>query len=114
MRIDYVSLGNRIKEIRLSKNWTQAYLAERSEVEPSNISHIERAATKVSLPTLVNIANALEVTLDEIMVGSLIQRKHISSKIIDDILCDCTPKEISALTEVLKSAKFILRKFESE
>ncbi|MBE6966124.1 MAG: helix-turn-helix transcriptional regulator [Ruminococcaceae bacterium] len=114
MRIDYESIGNRIKEIRLSKKWTQAYLAEMSEVEPSNISHIERAATKVSLPTLVNIANALGVTLDEIMVGSLIQRKHISSKIIDDILFDCTPKELSALTDVLKNAKLILRKFTKE
>ncbi len=114
MRIDYVSIGNRIKEIRLSKNWTQAYLAEMSEIEPSNISHIERAATKASLPTLVNIANALEVTLDEIMVGSLIQRKHICSKIIDDILCDCTPKELSALTDILKNSKAVLRKFTDE
>ncbi len=114
MHIDYVSIGNRIKELRVSRKWTQAYLAEKAGVEPSNISHIERAATKLSLPTLVNIANALEVTLDEIMVGSLIQRKHISSKIIDDILFDCSPRELSALTEVLKSAKFILRKFEDE
>lgn len=114
MPIDYLSIGNRIKEIRLSKKWTQAYLAEISDVEPSNISHIERAATKVSLPTLVNIANALEVTLDEIMVGSLIQRRHISSKIIDDLLFDCTPKELSALTEILKNSKAILRKFADE
>ena len=73
MGIDYISIGNRIKEMRVAKSWTQAKLAEESGIEPSNISHIERAATKLSLPTLVNIANALEVTLDEIVYASLIK-----------------------------------------
>ena len=66
MGIDYISIGNRIKEIRTTKGWTQTKLAEESGVEPSNISHIERAATKLSLPTLVNIANALGVSNDNI------------------------------------------------
>ena len=71
MSIDYVVIGNRIREIRKDKKMTQAYLAELSGVEPSNISHIERAATKLSLPTLVNIANALEVTLDDIVYSNI-------------------------------------------
>ena len=61
MELDYVSIGRRIKKYRIDLGLKQSQLAERSGVEPSNISHIERAATKVSLPTLVNIANALEV-----------------------------------------------------
>ena len=85
MGIDYISIGNRIKELRTEKGWTQAKLAEKSGVEPSNISHIERAATKLSLPTMVSIANALGVTLDEIAYGSLVKSNHISIKMIDDI-----------------------------
>ena len=34
MGIDYISIGNRIKEIRTAKGWTQAKLAEESGVEP--------------------------------------------------------------------------------
>lgn len=109
MNIDYVSIGNRIKELRTAKGWTQATLAEKSDVEPSNISHIERAATKLSLPTLVNIANALGVTLDEIAYGSLIKSTHISVNIIDDILSDCSPEELKSLTEVIKTTKNVLR-----
>ena len=109
MSIDYISIGNRIKEIRTAKGWTQAKLAEASGVEPSNISHIERAATKLSLPTLVNIANALGVTLDEIAFGSVIKSTHISVKMIDDILADCTPDELKSLTEVIKTTKSVLR-----
>ena len=109
MNIDYISIGNRIKEIRTSKKWTQAKLAEKSGVEPSNISHIERAATKLSLPTLVSIANALEVTLDEIVYGSLVKNTHVSVKMIDDILGDCSPDEVKSLAEVLKTTKTVLR-----
>jgi len=109
MGIDYVSMGNRIKEMRVAKGWTQVKLAENSGVEPSNISHIERAATKLSLPTLVSIANALGVTLDEIAYGCLVKSAPVSVKIIDDILADCTPEEIRALAEVLRTTKAVLR-----
>ena len=109
MGIDYVSIGNRIKEIRTAKGWTQAKLAEKSGVEPSNISHIERAATKLSLPTLVNIANALGVTLDEIAYGSLIKNEHVSVKMINDIIKDCSPEELKSLAEVIKTTKSVLR-----
>ena len=109
MDIDYISIGNRIKELRTAKGWTQAKLAEKSGVEPSNISHIERAATKLSLPTLVNIANSLGVTLDEIAYGSLIKSTHISIKMIDDILSDCSPAELKSITEVIKTTKAVLK-----
>ena len=109
MEIDYISIGRRIREVRIARGWTQAKLAEKSGIEPSNISHIERAATKLSLPTMVSIANALEVTLDELAYGSLRKSAHISVKMIDDLLSDCTPDEIKALTEVLRTTKNILR-----
>ena len=109
MGIDYISIGNRIKERRTSKGWTQAILAEKSGVEPSNISHIERAATKLSLPTLVNIANALGATLDEIAYGSLIKSSHVSVKMIDEILADCSSEELKSLAEVIRTTKIVLR-----
>ena len=109
MSIDYISIGNRIKELRVAKRWTQAKLAEKSGVEPSNISHIERAATKLSLPTMVNIANALGVTLDEIVYGSLIKSAHVSLKIIDDILADCSAEELKSLAEVIRATKAVLK-----
>lgn len=109
MEINYQLLGARIRELRVSKKWTQAKLAEKSEIEPSNMSHIERAATKVSLPTLIRIANALEVTLDELVYGSLIKSGHVSMKVMDQLLADCTPEEVRALTEVVRTTKTVLR-----
>ena len=109
MPIDYVIIGNRIREIRKSRKLTQAQLAEMSGIEPSNISHIERAATKLSLPTLINISNALGVTLDEIVYDNLKKSAHVSSSLINDLLEDCTAEELKAIAEVIKTTKNILR-----
>ena len=109
MEINYIAIGKRIRQLRIERGWSQAMLAEKSGVEPSNISHIERAATKLSLPTLVNISNALEVTLDEIVYESLIKNDHITCDIINQLLADCTSNEISAIIEIVKTTKNILR-----
>lgn len=109
MELDYVSIGRRIKKYRIDLGLKQSQLAERSGVEPSNISHIERAATKVSLPTLVNIANALEVSLDEIVYDSLIKNEHISIKEINELLEDCEREELTALIQIIKTTKNIMR-----
>ena len=78
-------------------------------MEPSNISHIERAATKLSLPTLIAIANVLDATLDEIVYGNLKKSSHISVSIIDNLLLDCDPSELRSIAEVIKTTKNVLR-----
>ena len=109
MAIDYKIIGMRVRELRKAKNWTQAKLAEKAGIEPSNLSHIERAATKLSLPTLINIANALGATLDEIVYTNLSNSEHVASGIIGELLADCSPGELSSLTEIIKTTKYILR-----
>ncbi len=109
MKLDYAIIGSRIRELRKARKWTQEILAEKSGIEPSNISHIERAATKLSLQTLVSIANALEVSADDLLYGNLEKSSHVSAKIIDDLLRDCTPQELLAMAEVLKTTKTVLR-----
>ena len=101
MALDYAAIGQRIRMFRIKRGWKQSDLAEKSGVEPSNISHIERAATKLSLPTLVSIANALEVSLDEIVYNSLIKNKHIYVKEIDELVGDCDPKELSSIIQII-------------
>lgn len=109
--LDYKSIGKRIRELRTARKWTQETLAEISSVEPSNISHIERGATKVSLPTLIRIANALEATLDELVYGSLVKSGHVSVKAIDELLSDCSPAELAAIAETVRHTKEILRRY---
>ena len=107
--IDYVLIGEQIRSARKALGWTQACLAERSGIEPSNISHIERGATKVSLPTLVAIANTLEVSVDELLYTNMNKSAHVSADAINKLLEDCNDKELSAITQIIKTTKDILR-----
>jgi len=110
MEINYIAIGERIRHFRKALHITQAELGERSQVEPSNISHIERGATKVSLPTLLKIANALHVSLDDLVYESIENNRHISVKELNELLSDCADDELKAIVEIVKSTKSILRK----
>ena len=60
--IDYSAIGRRIKTARLSCGMTQEKLAEQTGLSLPHISNIETGHTKLSLPTMVEIANALSVS----------------------------------------------------
>ena len=53
--------------------------------------------------------DTLEVTLDEIVYDNLSKSTHVSVKLIDELLADCTPEELKALAEVIKTTKNVLR-----
>lgn len=110
MELDYKAIGERIRRKRKERGMTQQALAELSNQEPSNISHIERGATKLSLPTIVNIANALNVTVDDLLCDSLPSASASYMHISNEILADCSHKELRIITETMLALKNNLRK----
>ncbi|MFV0520404.1 MAG: helix-turn-helix domain-containing protein [Lachnospirales bacterium] len=104
--IDYVQLGLKIKEIRKSKSITQSQLAEMVDVNPSHISNMENAYTKVSLSVLVSVANALETSVDYILYGNYSNTKNIIEKeILFTIkeLDEKTKEKVLKIIEVIKN-----------
>lgn len=71
MEIDYKEIGRNIRHYRMEKGWKQKQLAERISVTEQHISHIENAYTQLSLPTLVSIANALEIDCNTLLGRTL-------------------------------------------
>ena len=67
----YVDLGRRVRKQRTALGWTQEHLAENIGVSTSFVGHVERGSRKASLETLVSLANALDVSLDYLLAGSL-------------------------------------------
>lgn len=65
--IDFRKIALRLKEIRIAKGITQEYVANIADVNTSHISNIENNRVKVSLPTLVQMCNALDTTVDYIL-----------------------------------------------
>jgi transcriptional regulator with XRE-family HTH domain len=60
-------LGKRVAVLRKSAGLTQARLAELVGVQPEHISRIETGARGVSLETLANIAEVLDLQLHELV-----------------------------------------------
>lgn len=110
MELDYQAVGVRIRRLRKERGMTQQALAELSGQEPSNISHIERGATKLSLPTLVSVANALGVTADQLLCDSLPATRSVFETEADRLLADCSHLERKVITETIRTLKENLRR----
>lgn len=54
-------LGLNIKHYRLKSNYTQEQLAEKIGIGPKHLSRLETAKIGISLDTLFDIADALEI-----------------------------------------------------
>lgn len=59
-------LGQRIRELRSQKNWSQEEFAEVCGVHRTYIGHLERGEKNVSFGSIVRVATALNVTLSEL------------------------------------------------
>ncbi|MCU0323194.1 MAG: helix-turn-helix domain-containing protein [Chitinophagaceae bacterium] len=64
--IGITKFGERLKEIRLSKNLTQEALAWEANIEPMQISRIERGVINTSISQVFNIAKALGIKPKEL------------------------------------------------
>jgi transcriptional regulator with XRE-family HTH domain len=60
-----MSLGARIKELRLNKNMTQNELAIQCNFEKASLSRIESGKTNITILTLNRISRALDVEMSE-------------------------------------------------
>lgn len=99
--IDYPSIGKRIKKNRRSRGITQEALAEKVNVSIPHISRIECGFSSPSLQTLVDICNALGITIDELMQDSLPAARPNINRRLEAILSDCSAAELNFLANVL-------------
>ena len=67
MPVDFTIIGKRVKEIRLSKNLSQAKLAEMADVSLDTINMIERGVGNPKFCTVISIAKALNVDLNTLL-----------------------------------------------
>lgn len=110
IELDYKALGKRIKEQRLKQHLTQEQLGEIINVNTSNISHIERATTQVSLSSLVKIANALGTTLDQLVCDSLNSVADIYiEQDIANLLEGCSLAERQIIKDIIVATKKSLK-----
>ncbi len=88
--IDYAAIGRRIRSARKKAKLTQEQLAEKIDVTPQHVSAIETGKTKLSLPALIRISKAVNVSLDFLVydeIPYLIEQYDLDAK---EILDSCS------------------------
>jgi transcriptional regulator with XRE-family HTH domain len=62
-----IQFGNKVREIRKEKGFSQEELAHRANLHRTYIGMIERAEKNITLLNIEKIANALEVNIKELI-----------------------------------------------
>ena len=67
MNIDYINLGRNIHNLRTHRGISQAKLAEIADLSITHMSNIESGTKQVSLDALFRIAQALNVSVSQLI-----------------------------------------------
>lgn len=103
-------LGERIRQKRKQLNFSQEQLSEMCGLSPAYVGIIERGNKKLSVSTLVKIANALKVNADYLLGDSI---KYDNSEIIEKaarLLNDMDEDEIQYTYELISNTRKFLKK----
>ncbi len=111
MALDVIALGHRIRGARKKRGISQMELARQIYVSPTYVSYIESGTKSVSIDTFVLIANALNVSADELLFDSLDNTVKVSNHRFATIVADCSEYEIKVFLELLTAAKKAMREY---
>ena len=109
--MDVNSIGLRIKYARNKKGFTQEELADMIHVTRHHISMIEAGARGISLDVLIDVSNALQVPVSELLSDNLSSSENSSTTVLSRVLLDCTEQEERIIIKAASALKAILHEF---
>lgn len=107
--LDCESIGARVRYHRSQNGMSQETLAEYIGTSRVNISNIERGERTPGLEMVINIANVLNVSADDLLAGNLIAVNTGRREEELDILFDCSQEESRILLESMRAIKQVIR-----
>lgn len=97
------AIGTRIKEAREAKGLTQEQLAEIVGLSSTHISVIERGVKAPKLETFIEIANALDVTSDSLLLDVLDNSLQITATELSEQIKRLPPKEQRKILKAVRA-----------
>lgn len=101
--MDLKTVGQRIKDAREAKNLTQEELAALVNLSSTHVSVIERGLKVTKLDTFVAIANALDVSADELLVDVVAHSVTGVSNRLSDKISSLPMKEQKKIIKVIQA-----------
>ncbi len=104
-------LGDKIREIRKSKNLSQEHVAYLASLSPAHLGQIERGNKKPTIETINKIAEALDITVIDLFSFDMPQIELCATKPhgnLETINLLLKGMDEQSLAEVLKSIKAMI------
>ena len=105
MELDYSAIGKRIKTARAKRGLTQEKLAEYAHLSTSYIGKIETGDSKLSLQTIVNIAEALHTSVDALLADHVVYPDVYLKKSFEELLDGLSMNEIKIIEDTLSALR---------
>lgn len=102
MALDYNIIGNRIKQARLAKNYTQEDLAEKIDISVAFLSRVERGNSHINLKRLNQICDLLDVTEGYVLNGASSDSSNYLDKEFAELLKNCSPEKQKLIYNIAK------------
>jgi transcriptional regulator with XRE-family HTH domain len=94
------SIGRRIATLRSRRDWTQRDLARQADILPSRLSKLERGLRAPKLDELMRLTEALEVSLDELVLGEPPRTRVL--QLLRALEALGTPEELAGIRRLLE------------
>lgn len=96
-------LGNRIKELRKSRGYTQETLAQDAGISDKYLSEVERGECKVSVEVLNKVASGLHIDLHDLVnFESQTSRQDREDQLVD-LIKNASDEQLVVLQRVIKA-----------
>lgn len=106
---DIEVLGAKLKATRKKRGFTQAQLAELVDCSNTYICYLEKGTKCMSLDMFIFVANALNVSADELLQDFLENTVAVSNHEFAAIITDCSTYEKRILLDSIRAIKQSLR-----
>ncbi len=101
--IDIHNIGKRMKKSRNNANLTQEQLAEKVNISTNYLSSIERGDKIPRLETFVKIANALNVSADELLMDVIRKDRAVKYTQLCETLLTLTVEESQLINTIIEA-----------
>lgn len=101
--IDYIHLGQRLREERMRMHKTQEEIAEAIGITPAFVGHLERGERSLSLDKLIRLCRLYGVTIDYLLSDTLPLEYDTIGSQIDALLRDKTDRQKTAFMDIMKA-----------
>ena len=109
MNINYAMIGYRIRTNRMRLGMSQQELAEQADLSVPYLSAIENARKKPSLSSLMFVSDAMSLSLDDLIKGTI--EKDSEDFDISAFLSGCSDKEKRFMSELLQYSQALLHRY---